>query len=202
MFKTGKGARLGLGLVLAAGAALLLMEPVLAQGKEGKGAELSDKRLKTVMNFAWELVPEKYTPRNGKTIVTDKKKPAASMVPPDVARDVIRVGYRSGQAQWCSLFEEEKANFETLMRRQQAAKKWNEQQLLFIQKLHQVTIMLVTAKAVFVEHDGKQVISQTEAKTNPKGACTDEQRKTVREAIKTYIASGPEKAAQPPAKKK
>ncbi len=204
MFKTGMGAKLGVGLLFTAAVALLSVESTLAQGKEGKGSELSDRRLKIVMNFAWELVPEKYTPRSGKTIVVDKKKPATAMVPPDVAREVIKVGYRSGHAQRCDLLEEQKANFETMMRREQAAKKWSDQQLLYIQKLHQVTIMLIAGSAVIVEKEGEQIIAQKEAKTNIKGPCTEEQRKSVREAIKTYIdAGGTEapKTAQPGKKK-
>jgi hypothetical protein len=201
MFKTGMGAKLGVGLLIAAAAALLSMDATLAQGKDGKdgkpkGSELSDRRLDVVMKFAWQLVPEKYTPRDGKTIVVDKKKPAASMVPPDVAREVIRAGYRSGHAQRCELLEEEKANFETMMRRQIATKKWNDQQLLFIQKLHQVTIMLIAGTATFVEHEGKQIVSQKEAKTNLKGPCTDDQKKSVREAIKQYIDAEAPKAAK------
>jgi len=198
------GAKLLVGSLFAAAAALMSMESTLAQGKEekAKGSELSDKRLNMVMKFAWENVPEKYTPRNGKTIVVDKKKPTASMVPPDVAREVIRVGYRSGHAQRCNLLEEEKANFETMMRREQAAKKWSDQQLLFIQKLHQVTIMLIVGKATFVEHEGEQIISQKEAKTNITTPCTDDQKKAVRDQIKAYIDAGASDKTAPPAKKK
>jgi predicted Rdx family selenoprotein len=199
------GAKLFVGSLFAAAAALLSMESTLAQGTDAKGpkgAELSEKRLNTLMKFAWENVPEKYTPRSGKTIVVDKKKPAAAMVPADVAREVIRVGHRSGHAQRCSLFEEEKANFETMMRREQAAKKWSDQQLLFMQKLHQVTIMLIVGKATFVEHEGEQIISQKEAKTNITAPCTDDQKKDVRDQIKAYIDAGASDKTAPPAKKK
>jgi hypothetical protein len=195
MFKTGMGARLGVGLLFAAAAALLSMESTLAQGKDAKGpkgSELSDRSLNLVIKFAWQMVPEKYTPRSGKTIVVDKSKPATAMVPRAVAREVVSVGYRSGHAQRCDLLEEQKANFETMMLRQRADKnkKWSDQQLLFMQKLHQVTIMLIVGQIVIVEKEGERVIAQKEAKTNIKDPCSEEQKKSVREAIRQYIDAG------------
>jgi len=186
------GAKAAAGLVCGATIALLPVESTSAQDKE-----MSDRSVKVVMRFAWELVPEKYTPSSGKAIVVDKKKPTTAMVPLDVARGVIKVGYLSGHAQLCELIEEQKASFETMMRRQQAAKTWTDQQLLFIQKLHQVTTMLVAGTIVIVEKEGEQVVSQREAKTNIKEPCTDTRRKSVKDAIVAYINAPGPKTAQP-----
>ena len=194
----GTGAKVGAGLVCAAVIALL---PVVSTSAQSKDKDMSDRSVKVFMRFAWELVPEKYTPSSGRTILVDKKKPNASMVPIDVAREVIKVGYLSGHAQLCDLMEEQKANFETMMRRQQAAKTWSDQQMLFIQKLHQVTTMLMAGKIVIIEKEGEQVVSEREAKTNIKEPCTDAKRQSVKAAIVKYIDASAPKTAQPAKKK-
>src|SRR5262245_21791002 len=116
MFKV--GARLGAGVMCAAAMALLSAGPTAAQEKD-----LSDNSVRVLMRWAWTLLPEKFTPPNGKTIVVDKKKPKDVEVPLEVAREAVKVGNSSAQAQLCNLWEEQQANYDTLMLRQRTAGK-------------------------------------------------------------------------------
>jgi hypothetical protein len=141
------------------------------------------------MNFAWAQVPEKYTSRNGKTIMVDTKKPGDVMISYPIAHQVIRAGWRSGHAQLCGLMEEERANFRTMMARQTKAYKLSDQQQLFVQRLHQATIMLIVGQAEFVVREGKEIVARTKAKTNIdiKAACPEARRKLIRCQIQEYI---------------
>lgn len=182
------GARIGASLVCAAIVALLSGGSSVAQEKEP-----SDNSVRMFMRYAWVLLPEKFTPPQGKTITVDKKKPKEVEVPLETAREAVRVGYYSAHAQICNLMEEQQANYSTLMARQRDAK-WTEQQMLYIQKLHQATVMIMTGKITFVESEGNLKPVQREAKTNPNFDCPDTKRQMVKAQIATYINSAPTKA--------
>jgi hypothetical protein len=186
------GARVGAGLMCAAMMALLSGGSALAQEKDP-----SDNSVKMFMKYAWQLLPEKFTSPAGKTIVVDKSKPKSVEIPFEVSREAVRVGYYSAHAQMCNLLEEQAANYRTLMARHRGDK-FNDQQQLFIQKLHQATVMIMTGKVTFVEEEGKQKPVQKEAKTNPVGACTDDKRQQVKAQIAAYINAAPAaKTAEP-----
>jgi hypothetical protein len=192
----GKGARGGLALlgalVVLAGAADLS----LAQAKE-----LSEKSVMALMRYAWSLVPQKFTTPQGKVIEVDKSKPSESVVPIETAREVIRVARMSAYAQLCELPEEQRANYQTLMRREEA-KKWTDQQMLYINQLHLFTVMTLTGKVQLVEKDGdKQVVVQ-EGKAAKTESCTDTERKKVQSQIMAYVSSTPPPAAKPAASAK
>jgi hypothetical protein len=120
----------------------------------------------------------------------------------DTAREVIRVARMSAYAQLCELPEEQRANYQTLMRRE-ADKKWTDQQMLYINQLHLFTVMTLTGKVQLVEKDGdKQVVVQ-EGKSPKTESCTDTERKKVQSQIMAYVGSAPppaKAAAQVPAK--
>ena len=80
--------------------------------------ELSEKATRTFMQYAWTLTPERFTKPNGETILIDKTKGDAVLIPLDVAREVIRAGRLSAHAQVCGLAQEQGENHESLMRRQ------------------------------------------------------------------------------------
>lgn len=190
----GKGARASVALVWAAALIGGSAAPALAQAKE-----LSDKSVLTLMQYAWGMVPDKFTTPLGKTINVDKSKPSASVVPIDIARDVIRVARMSAYAQLCELPEEQRANYQTLMRREEAKAKWSDQQMLFINQLHLFTVMTLTGKVALVEKDGdKQVVVQ-EGKPPKAESCTDTERKKVQTQIMAYVSSAPPPAAAAPA---
>jgi hypothetical protein len=187
-----KGMRAGVallcGLALAAAAG-----PALAQSKE-----LSDKSVTTLMRYAWSLVPQKFTSPDGKVIEVDKTKPQKAMVPVETAREVIRVARLSAYAQLCELNEEQGANFQTLMRREEAKAKWSDQQMLFINQLHLFTVMTLTGKVNLVEKNGDKEVVVQEGKPAKTTSCTDTERKAVSTQIMAYVKSDPPPAAAAP----
>src|SRR5215468_9369500 len=187
----GKAANAGVALLCASAVVAALAGPALAQNKE-----LSDKSVLTLMRYAWGMVPEKFTTPLGKTIIVDKAHASESIVPLDVAREVIRVARLSAYAQLCELPEEQRANYQTLMRREEA-KKWSDQQMLFINQLHLFTVMTLTGKVQLVEKDGdKQVVVQ-EGKPVKTESCTDTERKKIQDQIMTYVNAAPATAPSP-----
>jgi hypothetical protein len=182
----GKAGRASVVLAWAAASIVGSAAPALAQAKE-----LSDKSVLTLMKYAWGLVPDKFTTPLGKTISVDKSKPSASVVPIETAREVVRVARMSAYAQLCELPEEQRANYQTLMRREEAKAQWSDQQLLFINQLHLFTVMTLTGKVSLVEKDGdKQVVVQ-EGKPAKTETCTDTERKKIQEQIMAFVNTAP-----------
>lgn len=158
--------------------------PAWAQAK-GTGG-LSDKSVATLMDYAWQILPNKFTAPDGKVIEVDKTKREQNMIPVETARDVIRVGYNSAQAQVCELWGEQEANFDALMRRENAKKKWTDQQMLYITTLHRMTIHAVAGKIRVVEKEGELHVFLEPIEPS-KANCPDEKRKKVAEAIEAYV---------------
>jgi len=183
-------------------AAFLLVSPALS-------AELSEKSVRTFMSYAWSLVPQQFTPPNGKKIIIDKSKPKEVMVPLDVAREVIRVGRMSAHAQICDLAEEQTKNYRSLMKRQSLKGKWTPQQMVYISQLHLTTVMLLTGKIKVTVKDGDKEVVVDDGSKSQAQTCSDEQRAKVKEVITAYVKAGPDIAsntrgavkAQPTAKK-
>jgi len=177
-----------------------------AQGK------LSDKSVNTLMDYAWQILPSKFTTPDGRVIEVDKTKRAENSVPAENGREIIRVAYSSAQAQVCELWEEQQANFDALMRRELGRKKWTEQQMLYITTLHRMTIHAVAGKLRVEEKEGELKVLLEPIKPG-EGKCTDEQKAKVKEAIVAYVnidaagqkgtaAPAATPAAAPPPKKK
>ena len=104
---------------------------------------------------------------------------------------MIHVARLSAYAQLCELLEEQRANYQTLMRREEAKAKWTDQQMLFINQLHLFTVMTLTGKVALVEKDGdKQVVVQ-EGKPAKTGTCSDTERKKVQEQIMAFVSTNP-----------
>lgn len=153
--------------------------------------ELSDKSVKTFMDYAWSLVPQQFTPPNGgKTILIDKTKRAEVMVPTAVAREVIRVGRLSAHAQVCDLPTAQLYNFRSMMQREVDKKTWSQQQLVYISQLHLTTVMLLTGKIKLVEKQGGKEVVVQESKT-ASTTCSEEQKKKVMGVISAYVDAGP-----------
>lgn len=166
-----------------------------AQGKE-QNKQLSDKSVQTLIDYAWAMTPAKFTAPDGKVIEIDKSKRQEVMVPLDVAREVIRVAWFSARAQQCNLEEEQRANYQTLMKREQA-KKWTDQQLLFIHELHLFTVMYTAGKVKIVANDeaGKDVVV-TDQTTKPPKPCNEDERKSVQKSIMAYVSGEGTAAAE------
>lgn len=181
------GTRVAVAAALAVG---LCAGPVAAQ-------ELSDKSVKTFMEYAWQMVPAQFTKPDGKTVQIDKKKKEEIVVPIDLGREIIRVGRVSAHAQICELKEDQFLNYNSLMKREIDKKKWTDQQLIYINMLHLTTVMLLTGNIKLVEKDGdKEVLIEDNKKAPP--TCTAEQKTKVKELITAYVAAGPKLNLQAP----
>ena len=171
---------------LALGTVVLMIAPADAQ-------ELSERSVKTFMDYAWSLTPSKFTKPDGTSVEVDKKDRSKAEVPVETAREVIMVGRLTAHAQICELPEDQVANYRSLMRREDAKKKWTEQQMIYINQLHLTTVMLLTGKIRLVEkRDGEKDVVIDEPKAEKAQTCTDEQRKKVKELIAAYVATGPD----------
>lgn len=167
--------------------------------------ELSDKSVTTLMEYAWSLVPAQFSQPDGKVIITDKKKKEDSVVPMDVAKEVIRVARISAHAQVCNLPDDQVRNHRTMMKRETEKQKWTPQQMLYINQLHLVTVMLLTGKVkVTDKEDGNKEIS-IQADAGPAQTCSEEEKTKVKSLIDQYVAAAPAAApvaAAAPAEKK
>lgn len=181
-----KEVTLAAGLVLAAG-------PVLAQGQQ---KELSDRSVQTIMNYAWTILPAKFTAPTGRTIEIDKSKNDA-LVPLATGRDVVKAGYLSAQAQLCEMWEEQVANYDALMARERSKNSWSDQQLLYITTLHRMTIHMAAGKVKIVEKGAEEVQIVLEAIEPKKENCTDDRRKQLKERIAAYVKDAPVLAQAP-----
>jgi hypothetical protein len=163
-------------------------------------SKLSDKSVNTLMEYAWQILPSKFTTPAGKVIEVDKSKREANIVPVENGREIIRVAYSSAQAQVCELWEEQQANFDTLMRREHERKKWTEQQMLYITTLHRMTIHAVAGKLRVEEKAGELKVLLEPIKPG-EGKCSDEQKAKVRDTILAYVKidAPPQKGAAAPA---
>lgn len=157
--------------------------------------EMSDKSIETLINYAWVITPPKFTTPDGKTIEVDKSKRDQVVVPLDVAREVVKVGRLSASAQICGLPEEQAANYQTMMAREQAKKKWSDQQILFISQLHLFTVMMMTGGVKVVDSGekggDKEIVIDNKKLEKPKAdACSDAERGKVKEQLAAYREAG------------
>ncbi|MDX2155856.1 MAG: hypothetical protein SFW09_05020 [Hyphomicrobiaceae bacterium] len=164
--------------------------------------ELSDKSVKVLMDYAWAVLPSKFTMPDRRVIEVDKKtKKAETLVPLEVAREVIKVGYHSAQAQLCEMWEEQTKNFDAMIHIQRAKSNWTDQQLLYITTLHRMTIHMAAGKLKVTEKDGEQIVTLEPIEPS-KATCNDEKRKKVKEIVAANVAAAsaiPRKAGTAPA---
>jgi hypothetical protein len=146
----------GCTVVVAAALALLLAAPLRAADETGvrtaaeelgsrtktpdapAGAPkgLSDSAVRVMSTFALSILPDEIPNGSGGKMKLDKSDPNKYLIPLDDARAVIKVATRSAYAEACGLRELEKANFETLVRAEQARLVWSKEQMMFIEALH------------------------------------------------------------------
>ena len=181
--------------MVAVAAALLPLAGANAQTAVPK--ELSERSVKLLMDYAWSILPAKFTTPEGKVIEVDKKKPKEALIPVEPARDVIKAGYQSAQAQLCEMWEEQTINYDAMMRVQRAKNNWSDQQLLYVTTLHRMTIHMAAGKLNVTKKDNEDVVT-LEPITPSKDTCNDEKRKKVREAVAAQVEAA--KAVTPQTK--
>jgi hypothetical protein len=155
--------------------------------------DINDKTVAAFMNYAWGLTPARFTKPDNSVVDIDKNDRTKAEVPIDVAREVIRAGRLTAHAQMCELPLDQVQNYQSLMRREDAKKKWSEQQMIYINQLHLATVMMLTGKIKLVDQeDGKTEVVIEDTAAAAAKSCTDEQRKKVKELITAYVKTGPE----------
>ena len=183
-------ASLGAIIVLSVG----LLKPVSAEQQGGP----SDEMVNAVLKYAWAMLPNQFTNKDGNVIVVDKNKKDDVMIPIDVAREIVRVGRISAHAQVCNLPDDQTLNHRSMMKREVDKKTWTDQQKLWINQIHLTTVMLLTGKIKAVEKDdGKEVaVMDTSKDAKPANTCTPEQSAAVKDKIKAYVDAGPKLPAE------
>jgi hypothetical protein len=157
--------------------------------------EISETAVQTLVEYAWALTPERFTKPNGEVVIVDRKAMDKVMIPLDQARAVIRIGRLSAHTQNCDMKDEHAIAYRVFMQREDEKKKWTEQQMLFMNQLHLVTVMLLTGKLkVVANEEGKAPeVLEDGNKTDPstKTSCTDEQKGKIVDAIKATLGTLP-----------
>jgi hypothetical protein len=171
--------------------------------------EMSENAVQTLMDYAWSLTPDRFTKPDGVVIEVDRNNRKATEVPMDAAREVIKAGRLSAHAQTCDLKDEHAANYRGFMLKESTKNKWSEQQMLYMNQLHLVTVMLLTGKLQVIEReDGKEpkVVEDGNKTDSDAKSCTPEQKTKIKDAITAFLktvplpkaaAGGPAPAATP-----
>jgi hypothetical protein len=175
-----------------------------AEPRAQKKGGLSDSAVRVLMTYAFSLIPESRPSPDGKPIKIDKSDPNKFLIPDEDARRVIRAATRSAYAEACQLADLARANYQALMKTEEAKKVWSEPQLLMINALHMFSASYFAgnAKITEVPDQGAQGASQGDAAAQagtdlvaPKRPqCPPEQKQKVESAINAYV-----QAAQVPA---
>jgi hypothetical protein len=173
-------------------AALLLAGSVAQAAAPASAQSLSDDSVLKLMNYAWQQLPTRFTKPDGQVVEIDKKQQAKVVVPVDVAREVIIAGRRTALAQICNLEEHMVNNYRSLMARQLDSKRWNEQQIVYINVLHLTVLQIFTGDmAIKEEQGGDKKLVEIPLENKRKQSCSDAEAKKLKDQIDTYIAQGP-----------
>ena len=184
-----------------------------AQEEQGESKGMSDSAVRVLQTYAFSIIPEEATAPDGKVIKTDKSDPNKFLLPTEDARRVIRAATRTAYAEVCEIPELGRANFETLMKGEEARKTWTPQQLQMISVLHVFSVsyftgnIKITAKEEPADTPAASGIgASTVAKGAPEGgaapadsesttriisskapACPEAQKQKVTNAINAYV---------------
>jgi hypothetical protein len=180
----------------------------------GSSRGLSDSSVRVMSLWAWSIMPEESPDAGGKSVKIDKSNGDRYIVPVEDARRVIRVAMRSAYADACDLRKLGVANFETMIRGEQARKVWSTEQLLYINFLHIWAVSYFTGNFTMTEEkdEGSAAPAAANAQaggkqpdgfTPKKLVCPPQQKEKVARAINAYVkaakAPAPAQAPQAPA---
>jgi hypothetical protein len=118
-------------------------KPAANASGDQKGG-LSDSAVRVLMTYAFSIIPDEAPGADGKAVKVDKTDPNKFLIPTEDARRVIRVATRSAYAEVCNLRDLERANYQTLMKGEEAKKIWTHEQLLAINALHMFAVSYFT----------------------------------------------------------
>ncbi len=184
--------KLGLGIFLFFVA--IAMNSVVASAAKNQP---NDKVLNMLTKLAYSQVPAKIKDRKtGKMIDLNKKNPKSIVIPVDDARRVIRVGYISGKAQLCGEEAYQIALYQSMMKAETKSGKWSPAQLVYINKLHLMTVMMTTGQIAVKqgeltdsERDAakKEVTAALKKKITKKKNCAAKEIKEIKTIIEKFV---------------
>lgn len=187
-------------------------EPAEGQS-EGQAGGLSDRAVGVLMTYAQSILPDEAPGADGKMEKVDKSDPKKFLIPIEDARRVVRAATRSAYAEACKLLDLQRANYQTLMRGEEARGTWSREQLLMINALHMFSASYFagTVQITAKEEDAGPADGAPEAGDVPAAGsapdakpqilapkppqCPPEQKAKVENAIKAYVQSA--QAPQP-----
>jgi hypothetical protein len=191
-----------------------------AEPGETQSDGMSDSAVRVLMTYAQSILPEEAPGPDGKMQKVDKSDPNKFLIPLDDARRVIRAATRSAYAEACQLLDLQRANYQALMKSEEAKKIWSREQLLMINALHlfsasyfagtiQIAAKEEADPAAPPSGDGAAAVPQGAAGADSQGGtqvlapkppkCPPEQKQKVENAINAYVQAAQATQAAPPA---
>lgn len=177
-----------------------------------KSGGLSESAVRVLMTYAFSIIPESQPGADGKQVKIDKSDPNVFLIPVEDARRVIRAATRSAYAEACKMENLAQANYQAMMRSEEAKKIWSETQLHMIHALHMFSTSYFSGSARITEvaDEGASTVSKGDAEPGPGGTdlvtpkrppCPPEQKQKVESAINAYVQAtqAPSGASQAPA---
>ena len=200
-------------------------KPAATPEGEQNGGGLSDSAVRVLMTYALSIIPDTYTGPDGKPVKIDKSDPNQFVIPVEDARRIVRVATRSAYAQVCELKDLERANFQTLMKSEEAKRAWSQDQMFLINALHMFSVSYFTgnikittteesegaaakppangAGPAAVAKNGQPAEAtdapgaETEVIAPKRPTCSPEQKVKVTNAINAYVAANASTQASP-----
>jgi hypothetical protein len=198
-------------------------KPPAAPEADQKGG-LSDSAVRVLMTYAMSIIPDNYEGPDHKPVKIDKSDPSKFLIPVDDARRIVRAATRSAYAEVCDLKDLARANFETLMKGEEA-KKWSTDQMFLVRALHIFSVSYFTgsikittteepegaaakppakgASPTAVAKGGQPAEAadapgaETEVIAPKRPTCSPEQKVKVTNAINAYVAANASTEASP-----
>jgi len=189
------------GAAETAGTALIAADELDKRSKQGAGTPsqskgMSDSAVRVLMTYAFSIIPDDFKGPDGKPIKVDRSDPKPYLIPSDDARRVIRAATRSAYAEVCELPELGRANFDTLIKGEEARASWSPEQIQMINALYVFSVsyftgnIKITAKEEPADPPADGAPAEAAAETiisaeAPK--CPPAQKQKVINAINAYV---------------
>jgi preprotein translocase subunit YajC len=171
--------------LLAAAVAILCFHAGAVSAQDNTG--ISEDTLRILTDAALNTIPSEVKRSDGTTMKIDKSDPSSIVVPADDRRRIIRVAHLTADAARCELEQLQVQNYFAMMRQERAKDKWTEEQLLFINRLHLFTVMLlngnIKAKTDENQNEDYEIMADPETASE----CSEEDREQVRSRIENYL---------------
>jgi len=180
-----------------------------AEEANGESKGMSDSSVRVLMSYSFSIIPEEIPGPDGTKVKIDKSDPKKFLLPSDDARRIIRAATRSAYADVCQLYELGQANYQTMIKAEEARKVWSQEQIQMINALHIFAVSYFTGNIKIANgpadadpaapDDGSTTVAKggTEPAGEGEGAedvasaeppkCPPAQKEKVTKAINAYV---------------